>query len=192
MLPKTSNVFGLALALAVTMVSFGAQSAIARPLQHHHRLYAMYRGPSFAPPATLPYAPEYDFFAMYQRTRSRGRDIPSCRVLESSASYVTCRLAHARMNIATFNKTAMSLGRIERAILAIVDVEDEYEQSYAAEDLAIDIFRPEKPHPDWWPTQAQHVAVTRAIHLLARKFPERFALTGGKGRLPLWRTSAPA
>ena len=90
------------------------------------------------------------------------------------------------MNIATFNKTAMSLGRIERAILAIVDVEDEYEQSYAAEDLAIDIFRPEKPHPDWWPTQAQRVAVTRAMHLLARKFPERFALTGGKGRVPLW------
>ena len=90
------------------------------------------------------------------------------------------------MNIATFNKTAMSLGRIERAILAIVDVEDEYEQSYAAEDLAIDIFRPEKPHPDWWPTQAQHVAFTRAMHLLARKFPERFALTGGKGRVPPW------
>ena len=47
------------------------------------------------------------------------------------------------MNIATFNKTAVSLGlgRIERAILAIVDVEDEYEQSYAAEDLAIDILR---------------------------------------------------
>ena len=39
------------------------------------------------------------------------------------------------MNIATFNKTAVSLGlgRIERAILAIVDVEDEYEQTYAAE-----------------------------------------------------------
>ena len=93
------------------------------------------------------------------------------------------------MNIATFNKTAVSLGlgRIERAILAIVDVEDEYEQSYAAEDLAIDIFRPEKPYPeDWWPTQAQHGAVTRAMHLLARKFPERFALTGGKGRVPLW------
>ena len=53
------------------------------------------------------------------------------------------------MNIATFNKTAVSLGlgRIERAILAIVDVEDEYEQSYAAEDLAIDIFRPEKLIP---------------------------------------------
>ncbi|MGA8650665.1 MAG: hypothetical protein WB677_08585, partial [Xanthobacteraceae bacterium] len=79
------------------------------------------------------------------------------------------------MNIATFNKTAVSLGlgRIERAILAIVDVEDEYEQSYAAEDLAIDIFRPEKPYPeDWWPTQAQHVAVIRAMNSLARKFPE--------------------
>jgi hypothetical protein len=74
------------------------------------------------------------------------------------------------MNIATFNRTALSLGlgRVERAILAIVDVEDEYEQSYAAEDLAIDIFRPEKPYlEDWWPTQAQHVAVIRAMNSLA-------------------------
>jgi hypothetical protein len=79
------------------------------------------------------------------------------------------------------------LGRIERAILAIVDVEDGYEQSYAAEDLAIDIFRPEKPYPeDRWPAQAHHIAVIRAMHSLARKFPERFVLTGGKGRLPLW------
>ena len=93
------------------------------------------------------------------------------------------------MNIATFNKTAVSLGlrRIEQAILAIIDVEDECEQSYAAEDLAIDIFRPEKPCPkDWWPTRVQHVAVRRAMHSRARKFPQRFALTGGKGRLPLW------
>ena len=87
------------------------------------------------------------------------------------------------MNIATFNKTvSLGLGRIERAILAIVDVEDDYEQSYAAEDLALDIFRPEKPYPeDWWPTQSQHVAVIRAMNSLASKFPERFALTGGKG-----------
>ena len=93
------------------------------------------------------------------------------------------------MNIATFNKIAVSLGlgRIERAILAIIDVEDEYEQSYAAEDLTIDIFARRKPCPkDWWPTPIQHVAVVRAMHSLARKFPERFALTGGKGRLPLW------
>jgi hypothetical protein len=81
---------------------------------------------------------------------------------------------------------SLGLGRIEWAILAIVDVEDKYEQSYAAEDLAIDIFRPEKPYPDWWPTQAQHIAVVRAMHSLACKFPERFALTGGKGRLSLW------
>jgi hypothetical protein len=97
------------------------------------------------------------------------------------------------MNIAMFNKTAMGLGlgRIERAILAIVDVEDKYEQSYAAEDLAIDIFRPEKPYPGWWPTQTEHVAVIRAMHSLAHKFPERFALTGGKGRLPLWLNVRP-
>ena len=81
------------------------------------------------------------------------------------------------MNIATFNKTvSLGLGRIERAILAIVDVEEDYEQSYAAEDLAIDIFRPEKPYPeDWWPTQAQHVAVIRAmkprgVHASFQKF----------------------
>lgn len=82
---------------------------------------------------------------------------------------------------------SLGLGRIERAILAIVDVEVGYEQSYAAEDLATYIFRTEKPYSeDWWPTQAQHVAVTRAMHSLAREFPERFVLTGGKGRLPLW------
>jgi hypothetical protein len=80
----------------------------------------------------------------------------------------------------------MNLGLIEQAILALVDVEDEQEQSYAAEELAIDIFRLEKPYPDWWPSEAQHVAVVRAMQSLARKFPERFALTGGKGRLSLW------
>jgi hypothetical protein len=61
MLLKTSNAFGAGLTLAAIIVSFGAQSAIARPLRHHHHLYAMYRGPSFAPPTTLPYAPEYGF-----------------------------------------------------------------------------------------------------------------------------------
>jgi hypothetical protein len=81
---------------------------------------------------------------------------------------------------------SLGLGRIELAILAMVDVEDEYEQSYAAEDLAINIFRPENPSPYWWPNKAQYVGVVRAMHSLARKYPRRFALTGGKGHLPLW------
>jgi hypothetical protein len=80
----------------------------------------------------------------------------------------------------------MGLGLIEQAILALVDVVDEKEQSYAAEDLTIDIFRLEKPYPDWWPSQSQYVPVVRAMRLLAHKFPERFALTGGRGRLSLW------
>jgi hypothetical protein len=39
---------------------------------------------------------------------------------------------------------------------------------------------------DWWCTRAQHVEVIRAAHSLARKYPDKVALTGGKGRDPLW------
>jgi hypothetical protein len=52
---------------------------------------------------------------------------------------------------------SLGLGLIEEAILALVDVEDEQERSYAAEDLAIDIFRQGTRHSDRWPSQAQHV-----------------------------------
>jgi hypothetical protein len=64
------HVFCAGLALAAIILSLGALSAAAassdqrrlgKPLPHRHHLYAMYRGPSFAPPATLPYAPEYGF-----------------------------------------------------------------------------------------------------------------------------------
>jgi hypothetical protein len=34
---------------------------VGKPLPHRHHFYAMYRGPSFAPPAALPHAPEYGF-----------------------------------------------------------------------------------------------------------------------------------
>ena len=63
-------VFCAGLALAAIVVSLGAQSATAagadhrrpgKPLPHRHHFYAMYRGPSFAPPAALPHAPEYGF-----------------------------------------------------------------------------------------------------------------------------------
>jgi hypothetical protein len=65
-----SRVFCAGLALAAIVVSLGAQSATAasadhrrlgKPLPHRHHFYAMYRGPSFAPPADLPHAPEYGF-----------------------------------------------------------------------------------------------------------------------------------
>jgi hypothetical protein len=64
------NVFCAGLALAAIVVSLGAPSATAagadhrrlgKPLPHCHHFYAMYRGPSFAPPAALPHAPEYGF-----------------------------------------------------------------------------------------------------------------------------------
>jgi hypothetical protein len=67
----------------------------------------------------------------------------------------------------------MSLSLIEQAILTLVGVEDKQEQSYAADDLAIDIFRRAKPHADWWPSRAQYMAVVRAMQSLARKFRHR-------------------
>jgi hypothetical protein len=39
----------------------GDQRRLGRPVPHHHHLYAMYRRPFAAPPASLPYAPEYGF-----------------------------------------------------------------------------------------------------------------------------------
>src|SRR4029077_12557128 len=35
---------------------------------------------------------------------------------------------------------------------------------------------------DWKPTAAQRKAVARAMHTIAAKFPERYNLSGGKGR----------
>jgi hypothetical protein len=37
------------------------QRRLGKPVPHHHHLYAMYRRPFAAPPATLPYGPEYGF-----------------------------------------------------------------------------------------------------------------------------------
>jgi hypothetical protein len=75
------------------------------------------------------------------------------------------------------------LGRIERAILAVI--EREAEEGWGglmlcAEELAQDIYGPPA-----FPTRAQVVSVLRAMHSLTRKFPQ-YALAGGKGREPLW------
>jgi len=41
--------------------------------------------------------------------------------------------------------------------------------------------------PKWrWPTRAERLTVLRAMHSLVKKYPDRFALTGGKGRECLW------
>jgi hypothetical protein len=76
------------------------------------------------------------------------------------------------------------LGRIERAILKIIEADDAREERYGAEDLARAVYQPEKPERR--PTQSEHVAALRAMHSLARKYPNKFVLTGCKSRGPLW------
>ena len=79
-----------------------------------------------------------------------------------------------------------ALGKIaiERAILDIIEDDNACEERYAAEDLARAVYQPEKLGRR--PTQSEHVAALRAMHSLARKYPNKFVLTGGKGRGPLW------
>jgi hypothetical protein len=83
------------------------------------------------------------------------------------------------------------LGRIERAIVDVLEDEGANPHRYAtAEDLAREVYPAKK-----WLTRAkrraQVVAVLRAMHSLTRKYPNRFFLTGGKGRHPLWITRLP-
>ena len=75
------------------------------------------------------------------------------------------------------------LGRIERAILELIEGEAACKERYAARDLALSIYQPKSPRRQ--ATQAEHVAALRAMHSLARKFPHLFVLKGGEGRR-LW------
>jgi hypothetical protein len=76
------------------------------------------------------------------------------------------------------------LGRIERAILALIENKDTGKNGYAAETLAVAVYQPriglKRP-----PTQAELVAVARAMRSLAHKYHDRIVLKGGAGR-PLW------
>ncbi len=79
---KTPHTACAALVLVAIGVSLGAQSAaaasvdqrkLARPHHHHHHhLYAMYRRTYFAPPAALPYAPEYGFLRQATKRDTAG------------------------------------------------------------------------------------------------------------------------
>jgi hypothetical protein len=71
------------------------------------------------------------------------------------------------------------LGRIERAILGMIEDKDVCEERYTAVDLARAIYQ--KPRP----IQAEHVAALRAMRSLVRKFPDRFVLSCGAARGPL-------
>jgi hypothetical protein len=88
-----SRASGVGIALAAVVVSFGAQSAAARPLQHHHHhhLYAMYRGP-YAPSAALPRTPEYGFLNHVPANAIRGPGytfVPGVGILGESCDLPT-------------------------------------------------------------------------------------------------------
>jgi hypothetical protein len=70
------------------------------------------------------------------------------------------------------------LGRIERAILDLIEADERIEDFWECEALANEIYGSA--------THAQRVAVLRAMHTLARKYPDKVALAGGKGSEPLW------
>jgi ribosomal protein L20 len=76
------------------------------------------------------------------------------------------------------------LGRIERAILALIADNDAGKSGYAVEALAVAVYQPRKG-PKRLPTQAERVAVARAMRSLAHKYHDRIVLKGGDGR-PLW------
>jgi hypothetical protein len=71
------------------------------------------------------------------------------------------------------------LGRIEQAILEMIENKDVCEERYRAVNLARAIYQ--KPRP----IQAGHVAAFRAMRSLVRKFPDRFVLSSGAARGPL-------
>ena len=95
------RVFSAGLALAVIVASLGAQSATAasaghnrpgKPLPHGHHFYAMYRGPSFAPPSALPRAPEYGFLRQVPANAVRGPGytfVPGIGILGESCDLPT-------------------------------------------------------------------------------------------------------
>jgi len=76
------------------------------------------------------------------------------------------------------------LGRIERAILALIADNDAGKSGYAVEALAVAVYQP-RQKPKRQPTQAERVAVARAMRSLAHKYHDRIVLKGGAGR-PLW------
>jgi hypothetical protein len=76
------------------------------------------------------------------------------------------------------------LGRIERAFRALIEDNDAGKNGHAAEALAVAVYQPRKG-PKRLPTEAERVAVARAMRSLAHKYPDRIVLKGGEGR-PLW------
>jgi hypothetical protein len=76
------------------------------------------------------------------------------------------------------------LGHVQRAILAFVDADD-FEERYAAEDLALTVFQPKRKSRRR-ARKSEMNSIYRSMRGLAARFPDRFAVTGGQGREPLW------
>jgi hypothetical protein len=76
------------------------------------------------------------------------------------------------------------LGRIERAILALIEDKRAGKNCYPEEALAVAAYQPGRgsKRPS---TKAERVAVARAMRSLAHKYHDRIVLKGGEGR-PLW------
>jgi hypothetical protein len=79
-------------------------------------------------------------------------------------------------------------GYVEKAILAILDELEanpaldevlQHHHTMTAKALAADVYRLDIIERV---TRAQYTATLRAMHALARKYPHRFRLEGGKGR----------
>ena len=114
--------------------------------------------------------------ALLQAERGRA---PRGRMVVADRATVVVQAPGTR----TLDPMSRGLGRIERAILDLIEDEDACEQCYAADDLARAVYQRGKSGR---PTQSEHVAALRAMHSLARKYPNKFVLTGGRGRGRLW------
>ncbi len=96
---KTPHAACAAFVLVAIGVSLGAQLAAAASIDqrkparpHNHHLYAMYRGTYFAPPAALPYAPEYGFLRQVPPNAIRGPGytfVPGVGILGESCDLPT-------------------------------------------------------------------------------------------------------
>jgi hypothetical protein len=93
------------------------------------------------------------------------------------------------------------LGKVEREIIAILKSRADHNHStlaFSSHRLACDIYGSKldaiadavyarsgrQIHPD--PTRSMRLTVLQAMHSLARKYPRRYGLAGGKGTTPLY------
>jgi hypothetical protein len=76
------------------------------------------------------------------------------------------------------------LGRIERTILALIEDRDAGKNGHAAENLAVAVYQPGKGQKRA-PTQAERVAVARAMRSLAYKYHARGKAGSGSYTRPI-------